>query len=95
MKNIRAFLSGTQNEIEEYCDECINHNQIFFFTGGEKNKHLFECNIYSSKDWRFVKEFPKSGLGCSGGIPLGRAFNARMLVHVKKNFSKAKSEKKQ
>ncbi|MDD5163521.1 MAG: hypothetical protein PHD95_04920 [Candidatus ainarchaeum sp.] len=94
LQNVRTFLSGTQNGIEDYCDACINHEQIFFYASGEKNTPLFEFDIHKSKDWEVVKCFPTASICSGGGIPLGRAFNTRMLVHVKKNFSKLTEENK-
>ena len=94
LKNIRTFLSGTQTGIEDYCDECIGHEQIFFFSSSEKNLRFFDFDIQKSKDWKFVKPFPTSSISASGGTPLARAFNTHMLIHVKKNFSKLTEDKK-
>lgn len=94
LKNVRTFLAGTQTGIEEYCDSCIGHGQIFFYISGEKNTPLFEFDIHKSKDWEFVRHFPTASISQGGGIPLGRVFNAQMLAHVKKNFSKLKEEGK-
>ena len=88
LKNIRTFLSGTQVGIQDYCDECISHEQIFFFSSSEGKRQLFDFDIQKSKDWKFVKPFPTANIAVSGGVPLARVFNTHMLVHVKKNFSK-------
>lgn len=86
LEGVRTDLNKmTEEDIENYFNECISKKKIFLYTGGYTNLPLVDKN-----ELDFVWGFKTVSIGCTGGVPQGYKFNQFMLNYIGQNLSLAR-----